>query len=514
MLRVVHKIASWFLKRRIEHIERFMTFPHQVQEEVFLNLISKGQETAWGKHYGYGEIKNLAAFQRQVPISSYEQLYPWIERAFNGEADILWPGKTNWFSKSSGTTNDKSKYIPVTLESLENGHFKAGQDVLSVYLHNNPESKLFSGKSLSIGGSHEPRNKFPDIHFGDVSAVITENLPRFYELVRTPSREVALMTDWEAKMEAMAAEILTEDVTGITGVPTWTLVLLHYLIDQLNLPEQNLLEIWPNLELYLHGGVSFEPYRDQFRQLIPSDQMTYLDCYNASEGFFGFQDREDALDLLLLLDHGVFYEFLPTDALGEEHPNTHSLQEVEIGRNYAVVISTNGGLWRYKIGDTIQFTSTSPYRFKITGRTQQFINAFGEELMVDNAEMAISEACRSTSSIVGNYTVAPIYLEGKQKGGHEWLIEFEQSPQNIHLFQQHLDIALQQVNSDYEAKRQKGLALVAPVIHAVPNGTFHQWMKKRGKLGGQHKVPRLANHRKYVEDILQDLHPSFRQKKS
>lgn len=509
MLRVVHKIASWFLKRRIEQIERFMQHPHEVQEEIFWNLLSHGKKTQWGKQHGYRSIRSIRAFQRQVPISAYEDLFPWIERSFKGESDILWPGKTLWFSKSSGTTNDKSKYIPVTIESLEEGHFKAGQDLLSMYLHNKPESKLFTGKSLSIGGSHERRKDYPNIQFGDVSAVITENLPRFYELARTPSKEVALMPEWESKMEAMAKEILYEDVTGITGVPTWTLVLIHFLIEQLNLSEENVLAIWPNLELYLHGGVSFEPYRDQFKRLIPSDQMTYLDCYNASEGFFGFQDDFDAQDLLLLLDHGVFYEFLPVDRLDEDHPVTHTLGEVELGRNYAMVISTNGGLWRYKIGDTIQFTSKSPYRFKITGRTKQFINAFGEELMVDNAEVAITEACRATAGIVGNYTVAPIYFEGKMKGGHEWLIEFEQNPSSIDQFRHVLDQSLKQLNSDYEAKRQNDLALVAPRIHMLPKGSFHRWMKKRGKLGGQHKVPRLSNHRRYVDDILADLHPTM-----
>ena len=514
MLLVVHKVASWFLKRRMEQIERFMRRPHQVQDEIFHTLLLKGQGTQWGKKHGYHDIRTVAAFQRQVPISSYEQLYPWIEKAFEGQPDILWPGKTIWFSKSSGTTNDKSKYIPVSSEAMEESHFKAGQDLLSFYLHNKPDSKLFTGKSLSIGGSHEARVDFPNIHYGDVSAVITENLPRFFELARTPSRETALMPEWESKLEAMAKELIHEDVTGIAGVPTWTLVLINYLMDQLNLPDGNLLNLWPNLELYLHGGVSFAPYRDQFKQLIPSDQMTYLDCYNASEGFFGFQHEFDASDLLLLLDHGIFYEFLPLEYLGEEHPKTHTLEEVEIGRTYALVISTNGGLWRYNIGDTIQFTGKDPFRFKIVGRTKQFINAFGEELMVDNAEVAITKACRATESVVANYTVAPIYLEGRSKGGHEWLIEFEKAPTNMEQFRQILDATLQHLNSDYEAKRQKDLALVEPLIHSLPTGTFLRWMKKRGKLGGQHKVPRLANDRKYVDDILGDLHPTYRDEPS
>ena len=504
MKQIVHKVASWIIKRRIDQIEHFINHPHATQQVHFQRLISKAKNTEWGHQYGYDEIRSVDEFRSRVPISTYEEIYPWIERTFNGEPDILWPGKTSWFAKSSGTTNDKSKYIPVTAESLDECHYKAGQDMLCMYFHNRPDSKMFAGKSLSIGGSHtiNQHNKFA--RYGDLSAVIVENLPRFYELMRTPSKAVALMEHWEEKLEAMAQEVIREDVTTMAGVPTWTLVLMQRLM-KMKKGASCLQDIWPNIELYLHGGVSFEPYREQFKQLIPGDQMTYLDCYNASEGFFAVQNELDARDMLLMLDYGIFYEFIPIEFLDQDHPPTHVLGEVEVGRTYALVISTNGGLWRYQIGDTITFTSKNPYKIKVTGRTKHFINAFGEELVVENAELAIAAACKSTSAIVANYTAAPVYFKGNEKGGHEWLIEFEQAPADIEQFNQILDQTLQQLNSDYEAKRKGNLALGPPVIHNLPKGSFHAWMKKRGKLGGQNKVPRLANHRDYVDDIFKML---------
>lgn len=502
MLIVVHKIATWFLKRRLEQIEHFVRNPHLVQQSVFRQLIEKGKHAEWGKTYGYENSMKVDTFRERVPISSYEELFPWIDRMFRGESDILWPGKFTWFAKSSGTTNDKSKYIPVSEEALEGCHFRAGQDMLALYFDHKPTSKLFTGKALSIGGSIATNPHDPSLQFGDVSAVITETLPRFYELMRAPSKEVAMMENWEEKIVAMGKEVISEDITSIVGVPTWTLVLINHLFETLGMKERNLLQIWPNLELYLHGGVNFGPYREQFKKLIPSDEMTYLNCYNASEGFFAVQNDPNDSDLLLLLDYGIFYEFIPLDHMDEDHPKTHTLEDVEIGINYAMVISTNAGLWRYKIGDTIMFTSISPYKIRITGRTKHFINAFGEELMVDNAEKGITEACLATGAIVNNYTAGPIYLDGTKQGGHEWLIEFEKEPDNIEKFQQRLDEVLRSVNSDYDAKRQKNLALLPPKIHQLPRETFHRWMKKRGKLGGQHKVPRLANDRKYIEDIL------------
>ena len=500
MLRVIHTIASWVLKRRLEQVQHFMEHPLEVQERLFHELIAASRKTAWGKAHGYEGITDMDTFRERVPVSPYEALYPWIDRAFRGESDVLWPGRVRWFSKSSGTTNDKSKFIPVTEAALEFCHYKAGQDLLAIYLHDRPESKLFTGKALSMGGSHAPHPQFSGVNFGDVSAVLTENLPIFYELVRTPSKEIALLPDWETKLEAMVREVMFEDVTSMAGVPTWTLVLLHRLLERTGL--SHIGEIWPNLELYLHGGVSFDPYREQFRELIPLSQMAYMDCYNASEGFFSVQHDLKAPDMLLLLDYGIFYEFIPMEELGREHPRTHTLAEVEVGRNYAMVISTNAGLWRYLIGDTVMFTGTRPYTIRVTGRTKHFINAFGEELMVENAESAMAEACRHTHATVVNYTAAPIFFAGKNRGGHEWLIEFDRPPDDLYTFGAVLDDTLKRLNSDYEAKRQGDLALGPPKIHMMPTGTFHAWMKQRGKLGGQHKVPRLANHRTYLEDIL------------
>lgn len=502
MLRMVHRIASWILKRRTEHVNHFMAHPIEAQNKVFRSLVSKGSHTEWGKKHHYDAQMSINQFRERVPISTYEELSPWIEREFQGEKSILWPGKREWFSKSSGTTNDKSKYIPVTEEALEDCHYRAGQDMLAMYLQQRPDSKLFTGKALSIGGSLFPHPENKHIKYGDVSAVITENLPRFYELVRTPRKEVAFMTNWEEKIEAMAKEAMQEDITSIAGVPTWTMVLLQHMIKKHGGEGTTIRDIWPNLELYLHGGVSFAPYRQQFDQLIPGE-MNYLDCYNASEGYFAFQYDLNKKDLLLLLDYGIFYEFIPVENLHDEFPQTHTLAEVELGKNYAVVISTNAGLWRYLIGDTIEFTSKYPFLIKITGRTKHFINAFGEELMVDNAERGITRACEETGAIVSNFTAGPIYFNEGKSGGHEWLIEFAKEPGSLHRFGEVMDIEMQSLNSDYEAKRQGDIALGFPTLHSLPKGTFHEWMKKRGKLGGQHKVPRLANHRKYVEDILE-----------
>ncbi|RMG24758.1 MAG: hypothetical protein D6730_12170 [Bacteroidetes bacterium] len=500
---LIHKIANWFLKRRMDQVERFMRFPHETQEQLLLQLLEKARNTCWGKTYGYADIRNAESFRKWVPLSTYEQLFPFIDRAFRGEADVLWPGKMNWFAKSSGTTNDKSKYIPVSPEALEGCHFKAGQDMLTMYLQNKPESKLFTGKALSIGGSHYPNPHNPNIRVGDVSAVITENLPVFYEMMRTPSKEVALMSNWDEKIEAMANEVMQEDVTSIAGVPTWTRVLIDRIFDKLGITDRNLLQVWPNLELFVHGGVSFEPYRQQFRQLIPTDNMTYLDCYNASEGFFAVQNELQGNDMLLMLDYGIYFEFLPMEHFEEENPPVLGLHEVETGVNYALVISTNAGLWRYLIGDTIMFTSTSPYKIRVTGRTKYFINAFGEELIMDNAEQALQAACQATGAVIADYTAAPIYFgEDQGKGGHEWLIEFRQAPNDLERFTQVLDDTLKQLNSDYEAKRSFDLALLAPLVRVLPPGTFMSWMRKRGKLGGQNKVPRLANHRRYVDEIL------------
>ncbi len=507
MKRVVHKIASWFLKRRVEQVEQFTRYPQETQFLHFKRLIEKVKATAFGKEFGLKDIDHVDTFRQRVPIFTYETYYPYIKRTFEGEGNVFWPEKVSWFAKSSGTTNDKSKFIPVTEESLAECHFKAGQDMLGLYLLAYPDSKLFTGKSLSIGGSLESSKINSQIRYGDVSAVIVENLPIFFELMRIPSKEVAMMADWDQKLEAMVRELQWEDVTCIAGVPTWTILLINRLLKDLNITSGDIREIWPNLELYVHGGVSFEPYRKQFQQLIPHKDMRYLEVYNASEGFFALQNNFDRDDLLLMLDYGIFYEFIPMEHIDEDHPPTHILEEVELGRNYAMLITTNGGLFRYMLGDTVTFTSKYPFKIKITGRTKHFINAFGEELMVDNAEKAIAKASTETQAIIENYTAAPVYFDQQHgnlqgNGGHEWLIEFIQPPDSINHFRYILDRTLREINTDYDAKRSGDLALGPPLIRQLPRGTFYQWMKERGKLGGQHKVPRLSNNRQYVEDIL------------
>jgi hypothetical protein len=498
----LHKIASWLLKGRISQIEYFMRNPTDVQLDIFWQLIEKSSHTDWGKKYHYADISSLEDFRQRVPISSYEKLYPWIERMMRGEPNVLWPDSVNWFAKSSGTTNDSSKFIPVTRESLYDCHFKAGKDLLAIYFHNHPNSNLFAGKLLSIGGSHQISHLNENARYGDLSAVLLENLPLFYEYRRTPSKKVALMSEWESKIEAMAQEVMDEDITAIVGVPTWSLILINRILEKKGITDKNLLEVWPRLEAFFHGAVNFDPYQDQFKALIPSANMGYINIYNASEGFFSIQNETDTDDMLLMLDYGIFYEFIPMEQIEAEHPNTHTLEEVEPGRNYAMVITTNGGLHRYLIGDTVMFTSINPFKIRITGRTRSFINAFGEEIVVENAERAITEACSHTGAIIRDYTAAPIYLEGSRQGAHEWLIEFNVPPGDPERFRNILDETLQKINTDYRAKREGDLALVAPTIRELPEGTFFQWMKSRNKLGGQNKVPRLANDRKYVDEIL------------
>jgi hypothetical protein len=430
-------------------------------------------------------------------------LYPYIELLLKGDQNILWPSEVSWFAKSSGTTNNRSKFIPVTSEALEDCHFKGGKDMISIYLNNYPESKIFTGKGLVIGGSHQI-NQFDEnskSYYGDVSAVIIKNLPFWTHIKKTPPMEIALMSEWESKIEKMAQVTSEENVTSIYGVPTWTIVLINRILE---LKEaRNILEVWPNLELFVHGAVAFTPYRRLFSQLIPSGEMRYMETYNASEGFFGIQDMKNSDELLLMLDYGVYYEFIPFDEINNDHPRIYNLDEIEIGKNYAIVISTNAGLWRYKIGDTIRFTSKYPFRFKISGRTKHFINAFGEELIIENAEQGITKACDITGAIIGDYTAGPIYFKEGGKGGHEWIIEFKKDPSELNTFIEVLDDTMRQLNSDYDAKRYKNIALQKPVVHPVRQGTFYNWMKKRNKLGGQNKVPRLVNSREYLDDILQ-----------
>lgn len=494
-----NSVISWFIRKRIHQIELFMKYPHDVQEEWFENLLHAARDTEWGLKYDYKSIHTFEEYRSRVPLSDYNALKPYIDRLRKGENNILWPTETKWFAKSSGTTSDKSKFIPVTNEALEECHMKGGKDLLSIYCNSNPDSLIFSGKVLGMGGSFRLDNALADTYHGDVSAILIENLPFWIQLIRTPDISIALMDEWEEKLYRMAMVTKDEDVTNITGVPSWTLVLLNKILEITG--AKNISEVWPNLELFIHGGVSFLPYREQYRKICPPN-MKYLETYNASEGFFGIQDNLDRDDMLLMLDYGIFYEFLPLSELDSENPKTIPIWEVELNVNYAMVISTNAGLWRYLIGDTVLFTSTDPYRIKITGRTKSFINAFGEELIIDNAEKALALACEKTHAIINEYTAAPIFLNDTEKAAHEWAIEFETPPDNIDYFSEVLDNALKSVNSDYEAKRYHNMMLLLPVIRPIPKGTFYEWFRTSGKLGGQHKAPRLSNERKFIEEIL------------
>ncbi|MCZ8354739.1 MAG: GH3 auxin-responsive promoter family protein [Cyclobacteriaceae bacterium] len=500
-----NSIVSWAMKYRFSQMERFMYNPHEVQADVLEQLLLSARHTAFGKQYDFKTIENYKTYSERVPVHSYEKFYPYIERLMRGEQNILWPSEVKWFSKSSGTTNARSKFIPVTTEALENCHFKGGKDLLSIYINNHPDTKIFDGKGLGVGGSHQLNELDPTAtsYYGDVSAVIMQNLPVWAEFIRTPSLQTALMNNWEEKLEKMAEETAKVNVTQIAGVPTWTILLIQRIVELSG--KKNILEVWPSLEVFFHGAVAFGPYRTLFKSLIPSDRMNYYETYNASEGFFGLQDQKNSEELLLMLDYGIYYEFIPAEHVDDENPKAKSLDEVELGKNYAMLITTNAGLWRYNIGDTVKFTSKNPYRIKISGRTKHFINAFGEELIVENAEHAIAKACEATNSIISNFTAGPVYLQEGKKGGHEWIIEFTRKPDDASRFTELLDKALRSVNSDYDAKRVGDLALIAPQIHIVEEGTFYQWMKSRGKLGGQNKVPRLSNTREYIDELLKQI---------
>jgi hypothetical protein len=498
-LKILNIILKSVLKRRISQIQRFIDFPHETQQELLRKLIVKGKNTDWGKHYGYSGIQTLEDYKNNVPVQSYEAIFPSIEKIMKGEQNILWPSEIKWFSKSSGTTNAKSKFIPVSKEALQDCHYKGGKDLISLYFNNYPQSEMFSGKGLAIGGSYVSNPQNSNSYYGDVSAVIMQNLPLWAQVVRTPNLKIALMDEWEQKIEKIATVTINKNVTNISGVPTWTIVLLEKILQMRG--KENIHEIWPNFEVFFHGAVAFEPYKAIFRKLFPRG-INYVETYNASEGFFGIQDRLDSEDMLLMLDYGVYYEFIPMEEYENEHPKTVGLDQVVLNKNYAMVITTNAGLWRYKIGDTIKFTSLSPYRIRITGRTKHFINAFGEELIIENAEAAITRACDQTKSAITNFTAAPVYFDGSQKGRHEWVIEFSKEPDDLELFVSILDNTLKEVNSDYEAKRYKDIALLKPLVRKVGEGTFYNWMKRRGKLGGQNKVPRLSNSREFVDDIL------------
>src|SRR5690554_707280 len=493
-------IFGWFIKKRIHQIELFRIHPVEVQKEWFERLILNGRRTLFGEQFNFNNIENYEDFKREVPLQDYDDVKDWISRAVAGEENILWPGETQWFAKSSGTTSDRSKFIPVTKDSLEECHYKGGKDLLAIYYSHFPNTKLYKGKHLVVGGTAEQNALRPDSYTGDLSSIILKNLPWWVEIKRIPSRETALMSEWEEKIEKLAEETMHEDVSSISGVPSWTLVLLNRILEKKG--KSDIREVWPNLELFMHGGVSFKPYEKEFKKIIPHEDMHYIESYNASEGFFGIQDEING-DLLLMLDYGIYFEFIPmSEYKGTQSEKVFGLQDVELGENYAMVITTNGGLWRYIIGDTIRFTSIKPYRFVVSGRTKHYINVFGEELIVDNSDNAIKAACEQTNSLLKDYTACPIYMENGKQGGHEWIIEFSKEPEDMDVFSKILDTNLRELNSDYDAKRTKDLSLNFPLIHKARPNLFDDWLKSNNKLGGQHKVLRLSNDRKIVEQIL------------
>lgn len=498
---LINSIISWFNVKRLHQIDLFNKYPGNVQREMFNKLISQAKSTEWGVKYGYKDIESIKDFQDRVPIQTYEDILPYVDRQRAGEQNILWPTEIKWYAKSSGTTSEKSKFIPVSPEALEECHFRGGKDVLAIYTKQFPDSAVLRGKALTLGGSHQINNYSTQSYYGDLSAILIENLPFWASFIRTPSAEIALLPDFEEKVEKITKIAIKENVTNIAGVPSWNLVLLKHILDATG--NDNLLNIWPNLELFTHGGVSFGPYREQFNKIIPSPQMHYMETYNASEGFFGIQNDLSDSSMLLMLDYGVFFEFVPIDKISDDNPPAYTIEEVTTGVNYALIISTNGGLWRYMIGDTIEFTSLTPHKFKITGRTKFFINAFGEEIILENAENALMTACKHTNALIKDYTAGPIYMTANAKGAHEWMIEFERAPIDLERFTDVLDKTLCSINSDYEAKRFKNITLVKPTVISVPNGTFYKWFQTKGKVGGQNKMPRLSNERKYLDEIRQ-----------
>jgi len=495
---VINSFASWVLKQRIHQIELFLKYPNEVQEELLMNLIRASENTILGQKYDYASVNSYATFAERVPVSTYEELQPLLERTRKGEQNVFWETPVKWFAKSSGTTNAKSKFIPVSPEALEDCHYKAGKDLLCMYLNNNENSEMFLGKSLRLGGSsqiYEDNNTF----FGDLSAILIENMPLWADFSSTPNKEISLMSDWATKLPAIINEVKNENVTSFAGVPSWMLVLMNKLLEETG--KGNLLELWPNLEVYFHGGVSFEPYREQYKKILPKKNFKYYEIYNASEGFFAIQDLNDSSDLLLMLDYGIFYEFIPMDTFGTPNQKTIRLSEVELFKNYAIVITTNSGLWRYLIGDTVRFTSLNPYRIRVTGRTKHHINVFGEELMVENTDQAIAKACQITHTEIVDYTVAPVFMKDKDKGAHEWMIEFKKNPEDVKVFQKVLDETLQSLNSDYEAKRFNNMTLNPLILNIARPNLFYDWLKDKDKLGGQHKIPRLSNERDYLEQL-------------
>ncbi len=499
-MKLLSPAISSLARMRLWRIDGWRNNPEDAQREVLQDLVTSAQYTEFGRKYSFSQLFNIKSFKQAVPIHEYDDLKPYIQRIMDGEQNILWNTPIYWFAKSSGTTADKSKFIPISEESLEDGHYKAAKDVLTMYYLFNPESDMLTGKGLVLGGSHTISQMNDEVQYGDLSAVLIQNSPFWGHWLRTPDISIALMDEWESKIEKLAETTINENVTSISGVPTWTIVLFKRILELTG--KKKMSEVWPNLELYMHGGVSFVPYKEQFKKLIGKD-INYLEMYNASEGFFAAQGSPGEEGMLLFVDHGIFMEFMPVSEYGKENPQTIGLGDVELGKNYALVISTNGGLWRYLVGDTIQFTSLAPFRIKVSGRLKHYINAFGEEIIVDNTDKAIAEACEKTDAVVNDYTAAPVYFSDTANGAHEWLIEFEKEPASLENFTDELDKALKNANSDYEAKRHKDIALGKPIIHSLQKGIFDAWLKSKGKFGGQHKVPRLSNERILLEELKQ-----------
>lgn len=493
-------IVSNVFKPRQKELEKYLYDAEHMQHKVLMHLINKGKNTEYGVKHLLNTTDSYEKFAKNVPVNSYEELKGDIDRMRHGEQDVLWPGTVKWYAKSSGTTNDKSKFIPVSRDGLHGIHYAGGFDAVAYYLRNNPKSKLFDGKSLILGGSHSPNYNVEGSLVGDLSAILIENINPLANLVRVPKKQTALLSDFEVKRDRIARETMNKNVTNISGVPSWMLSVLVRVMELSG--KKHLEEVWPNLEVFFHGGISFEPYREQYKTLIPSNKMHYMETYNASEGFFGLQDDPTDPSLLMMPDYGIFYEFIPMNEVGSAHPTVLPLESVETGKNYAMVITTSGGLWRYQIGDTVRFTSLFPHKFVISGRTKHFINAFGEELMVDNADKAIAMTCLRTGAKVKEYTAAPLFMLDKAKGRHQWFIEFDKKPESLDEFATLLDLNLQKLNSDYEAKRYKEISLQPLEIVIAHDGAFYEWLKQKGKLGGQHKIPRLSNDRTHIEELL------------
>ena len=499
---LVNKIIELWFERRQREIDYFCSNPVQVQERELMSLIQYGANSQFGLKYDFKSIDSIEKFQQRVPVCDYESFVQYIDRARQGEKNVIWTTPIEWFAKSSGTTSKKSKFIPVSGESLRDSHLRGPRDLLGMFVSLYPDTKLFNGKSLTLGGSHKLEKLTANIRTGDLSAIMIDNTPWWASWKRVPKVSTALIPNFEKKIEKICQETIPQNVTSFSGSPSWNLILLQRVLEYTG--KENILEVWPNMELFMHGGMGFEPYRKQYEQLIPTDNMKYVEAYNASEGFFALQNEPTKRDLLLMLDYGIFYEFLPVESLGDP-TKAVSVADVKLGVNYAMIISTSAGLWRYMIGDTVEFTSLNPLKIKITGRTRHYINAFGEELIIDNAEQALSAACEKTGAVISNYTAGPVYMENGNKGSHQWLIEFAKLPDSTEKFTAELDRRLQEVNSDYEAKRFNSTTLEAPQLTVLPDETFYRWMQNRGKLGGQNKVPRLANNREYIDQLLELL---------